>query len=240
MSGLAPPATVCILHTMVYQSHTSDWRGDAVAEALFGKARREILALLFGQGGGEFYLRQIALTTGLAVRSVQRELENLVEAGLVERTARGNQVWFRANQQSPVHADLVGLMTRTVGVAGQVRAALLPLATRGAVEFAFIYGSFALGDQQGASDVDLMVIGRVKLQALAPALRPVEERLGREVNATIYPRAEFVRLARADRHFLRRVLGGPRVMLVGSDDELARMAGEPLAHRTRHQSGRGR
>lgn len=119
-----------MLHTMVYKKHTIDhWRGDVVAEALFGKGRREVLALLFGQGG-EYYLRQIAERTGLAVRSVQREMARLVEAGLVERTARGNQVWFRANAESPVHADLVGLMTKVAGVVGQLRDAMAPLADR--------------------------------------------------------------------------------------------------------------
>lgn len=221
---------VFILQTMVYKKHTkSDWRGDAVAEALFGKARREVLALLFGSGGQEYYLRQIAERTGLAVRSVQRELARLVEAGLVERTARGNQVWFRANDRSPVHADLVGLMTKTAGVAGLLRDAMVPLAGEGAITTAFLYGSFASGEQGPSSDVDLMVIGSVALKELVPLLRPVEERIGREINPTIRSVAELSHEVKVGAHFLRRVLRGPRVMLVGSDDDLARLAGEPLA-----------
>lgn len=220
---------VFILHTMVYKKHTKDhWQGDAVAEALFGKGRREVLALLFGQGG-EYYLRQVAERTGLAVRSVQRELARLVGAGLVERMERGNQVWFRADERSPVHGDLVGLMTKVAGVVGQLRDAMVPLAEEGVIQAAFLYGSLATGDQGISSDVDLMVIGDVALKELVPVLRPVEERIGREINPTIYPAAEMRRRVMAGEHFLTRVLGGPRQMLIGSDDELARLAGQSLA-----------
>jgi hypothetical protein len=41
------------------------------------------------------------------------------------------------------------------------------------------------------SDVDVMVIGRAGIADLSPALRKAEERLGREVNVTVYSPEEF-------------------------------------------------
>ena len=204
--------------------HTSTIVPDAAADALFGRSRLAILTLLFGAGGQAFYLRQIAKLTGLAVGSVQRELARLVVAGLVERRAEGSQVYFRANQQSPIYPDLVGLMTKTSGVAGVLRAALAPMAKHGKIISAFIYGSMAMGEQRASSDVDLMVIGRVKLKELIPALRRAQEQLGREINPTIYQPEEFGQRLGAGEHFVSRVVRTPRIMLVGSEDEL-----DPLA-----------
>lgn len=91
-----------------------------------------------------------------------------------------------------------------------------------------IQGSFSTGDQGASSDVDLMVIGEVILIEWIPVLRPIEGRISRESKLTIYSVAEVERIRTAD-HFLSRVLDRPNLMLLGSDDELARLGGKPLA-----------
>ena len=90
----------------------------------------------------------------------------------------------------------------------------------------------AAGRHTSASDIDLMVIGRVELSDLLPALGPIQERLGREVNPTIYRPEELA----APRSFVRRVLDGPKIMLVGTEDDIAKLAGKPVAHEARPES----
>jgi hypothetical protein len=65
-----------------------------------------------------------------------------------------------------------------------------------------------------------------------PALGPIQERLGREVNPTIYRPEELA----APRSFVRRVLDGPKIMLVGTEDDIAKLAGKPVAHEARPES----
>jgi predicted nucleotidyltransferase len=202
---------------------------DSTAEALFGRSRRAILALLFGQGGDAYYMREIASLTGLAVGSIQRELANLVQAGLVERTVRGKQVYFSANPRSPVYSDLTSLVAKTAGVADVLRTALADLVARQLISMVFIHGSVATGSHTAASDVDLIAIGSATLADVIPVLRGVEDRLGREVNPVIFSADEFRSRVRAGDHFLERVMGRPRIMLIGTEDELAQLAGEPLA-----------
>ncbi len=204
---------------------------------MFGRARRAILALLFGRAGEAFYLRQIADLTGLAVGSVQRELANLVRAGLVVRTAKGHQVYFRADERSPVYPELVGLVTKTTGVAGVIRAALAPFAREKMITVAFIYGSIAAGEHQPSSDVDLMIIGDIELRSVVPVVRRVEEQVGREVNPTIYRPEDFRQRLAAGEHFLSRIIARPRIMLIGGEDELAGLAGQSVAGRAHHEPG---
>lgn len=217
--------------------HTQHLVEDAAAAALFGRARRAILALLFGRAGEAFYLRQIADLTGLAVGSVQRELANLVQAGLVVRTAKGHQVYFRADERSPIYPELVGLVTKTTGVAGVIRAAFAPFARKKMITVAFIYGSIAAGEQQPSSDVDLMIIGDIELKSVIPVVRRVEEQVGREVNPTIYRPEDFRQRLAAGEHFLSRIIARPRIMLIGDEDELAGLAGQSVAGRAHHEPG---
>lgn len=189
-----------------------------LAGALFGKARRAILGLLFTHDQESFYLRQIIRTVGQSPGAVQRELAVLTSAGLLVRTANGHQVYYRANRESPVFAEMKSLMVKTAGVADILRSALSPLGDR--IKVAFLYGSLARGAERKTSDVDVMVVGEVTFAEVVLALRSTQEVLRREVNATVWSPGEFHKKRRAGQHFLKAVLKAPRVLLIGSENEL--------------------
>lgn len=202
---------------------------DRVAEALFGKTRRNVLSLLFGRPDERFYMRQVARMTGASVAAVQHELARLTTAQLVVRTPEGKQVYYRANTESPVFNEIRGLMDKTVGAVAVVRSTLSGLAGEGRIDIAFIYGSVASGTYDAFSDVDVMIIGEIKLSEIIPALRVAQDRLGREINPTIYP-GEELRMRLTDReHFVTQVMDGPKIILIGSENDLERLAAEPLA-----------
>jgi hypothetical protein len=74
-------------------------------------------------------------------------------------------------------------------------------------------------------------VGSVSLQDLVEALSPVQNPLGREVNPTVYPAAEFREKITRGHHFLGAVLEGPKIFLIGSFRELERLAEVRLADR---------
>lgn len=200
-------------------------RMDSVAEALFGRTKRSILGLLFGRPDKSFYLREIVRFSGTGVGAVQRELAQLTCAGLLRREVRGRQVYFSANPDVPVYEELRGLLAKTAGIADILRAALSPFEQERAITAAFIYGSVATGKQGPQSDVDLMIIGNLRLSDLMPVLRKTQDQIGREINSTIYEPLEFQTRLHKDKHFVRRVIEAPKLMLIGNPDDLARMAG---------------
>jgi len=112
-----------------------------LSAALFGQIRRAILALLYGHPSQSYYLRQLVRSTGVALGAAQREVQRLSEAGIIRRTVSGHQVFYQANPDCPIFAELKGLMIKTTGVAEVLRAALAPLAAQ--IRVAFIYGSVA-------------------------------------------------------------------------------------------------
>lgn len=204
---------------------------DRVAEALFGKTRRGILALLFGRPDDEFYVREVAREVGVSPGAVQPELISLTEAGLLVRKPRGNQVFYRANRASPVFDELRGLMEKTAGLADVLRAELAPLKERGRILFAFVFGSIAGGSQGPASDVDLMIVGDATLAETIPPARAASDRLGREVNPTVFSAGEFQERLRQRDQFVSRVLDGPKILVIGTTIELDALAGESVAGR---------
>ncbi|MFH1016808.1 MAG: nucleotidyltransferase domain-containing protein [Pseudomonadota bacterium] len=199
----------------------------AISEALFGKTQRALLGFLFGHPDEKFYLRELARAIGAGLGAVQREVKRLSEAGILERTTRGREVFYQANPQSPIFQDLKSLVLKTMGAADLLRKEFEKLKDK--VRVAFIYGSFAKGEPRKESDVDLLVVGNVTLAEIVAKLEKSQKALGREINPTVYPVSEFRKKLSAGNHFLQSVLKEPKIFLVGGEDELKRLAQERLA-----------
>lgn len=205
----------------------SNSKNRGIASALFGKTRRAVLALIYGNTEKAFYLREIARAAGSGLGAVQREVRRLSDAGILSRTARGREVYYQADPDCPIFAELKSLVIKTAGVADVLRGALSPLSDR--ISVAFIYGSFARGEQRPGSDVDVLLAGDATFAEVVSALGGAQETLGREINPSVYPPAEFRTKLAAGHHFLRSVMKGSRLFLIGTERELARLAEKRVA-----------
>ncbi len=194
---------------------------DSLSATLFGKTRRAVLALLYSHVEESFYIRQIARTAGVGLGAVQRELKKLSEAGIIRRTVRGRQIYYQANPECPVYAELKSLVVKTVGVGDVLRAALVPLADR--INVAFLFGSMVGGGERSSSDADVMVVGDITFAEVVSVLGRAQETVRREINPLVYPPEEFRFKLAADHHFLKQVLEGSKFFLIGDEYELAKL-----------------
>jgi len=198
-----------------------------LSSRLFGKVRSSVLALLFCRSDESFYFRQIERSIGMGRGAVQRELENLVNAGLVARRKQGNQVHYQANPKSAIFSELKSLMAKTAGMADVLRQALIPLTKR--IATAFIYGSFAKGTETARSDLDVLVIGDLAFSDVVDAFSSAQESIGREVNPSVYPVDEFVTKVSEGHHFVTSLIEEPKIFLIGDEDVFAGLVKKRLA-----------
>lgn len=199
-------------------------RNQAPLDALFPKTRQGILAAMFVRPQKSWYVAELARRMGVPSSSLQRELQELTDAGILKAHRQGRMAYFQPNTDSPLFPDLRGLLLKTAGLVDVLREALEPLA--GQVRLAFVYGSMASGEERSDSDVDLMVVGDVSPAAVAVPLRAARESLGREINPTVYTRDEFTRKRKEDDSFLARVMAKPRLLVVGSEHDLGEAASQ--------------
>jgi predicted nucleotidyltransferase len=193
-------------------------RKSVTINALFPAVRAGILSSLMLQPDRWWFMTELARQLGTAPSSLQRELESLVEAGLLLRRQDGRRTYFKANSESPLFDDLRGLIEKTSGLVPALKVALDRFGDR--IELAFLYGSVARGEEHASSDVDLMIVGTLRQIDLLPAIRELESRFGREVNSTLYSPEEFRRRLASHDRFLHSVLKGKTVPLKGELHEL--------------------
>lgn len=194
------------------QSRTS------LAEALFSRVQLRVLTLLFGQPDRSFHASEIIRLAASGSGAVQRELERLSSAGLIEVTVSGNRKFYQANRNSPLFEELHGLVIKTSGLVEPLKAALQPLAKQ--IQAAFVYGSVAKGSDTASSDIDLMIIADdLGYGDIYKALQKAEDKLRRPVNPNLMTTQEWRRKSADDSAFAGKIARQPRLFIIGEADE---------------------
>lgn len=186
-----------------------------IASALFTDSQSRLFSWLFGQPDRAYHLNELRRLTGLGSASLQRELNRLTAAGLVDAQAVGNLRRFQANPQSPVYAELVALTRKTLGTVPVLRDALQAL--QPGLQSAWVYGSVAKQTDTAQSDIDVMLVGQdLLLSQVLRCLEPAEAELGRKINPSCYSPQEFARRRTEPDSFVNRVLSQPILPLIGN------------------------
>lgn len=188
-------------------------------DALLPRTRQAILAATFRDPDRSWYLSDLARRLGVRPSSLQRDLSRLVAGGILQRRTEGNRVYFQADSNLPFFRELSEIIAKTVGLTDVLREALAPFARR--IDWAFVYGSVAKSEERASSDIDLMIIGRLGLADLSPALQKAEQALNRALNPVVYAREEFARKLKRRHHFLTTVMQEEKLFVIGRASELA-------------------
>lgn len=174
-----------------------------------------LLGLFYTNPSKTYYMQEIGRILGKKPGVFQRTLNALVEEGILRSEYRGHARFFQANARHPLYPELRGIVAKTSGAEGNLRRLMEQFKD---VRMALIYGSFAKEKEQKESDIDLLVVGNPKLEtALIKKLRPLEEKLQREINYKLYSEAEFRRKSKNDA-FLKEILTDKKVVLKGNPD----------------------
>ena len=190
-----------------------------LGQILSSNVRAEIFRLLFGVDRKELHLRDIERRSGFAIRTVRQEASKLLRLGLIQERRDGNRVYFKANIEHPLFGDICNLVMKTIGLVEVIQKAL-----EGAdISFAFVFGSIAAGAQKPESDIDLFVVGRIGLRGLSKLLKNASDALEREINSNVMTEEEFIKRIQQKEHFVSSVLGSPKLMIIGNENELARL-----------------
>ncbi|MBF0507194.1 MAG: winged helix-turn-helix transcriptional regulator [Nitrospirae bacterium] len=169
--------------------------------------RADVLALLLNSPDEKFYMREIAKLLRKDPSGVKRELDKLEEMGVLFSEKVANLKYFRANVDSPLYSELKNLIAKSLGLPG----ALKSLLRVNGVTIAFIYGSYAEGEE--SPTVDLIVVGP-STPALWFGLKDIENKFGKKINCSVFDEADYKVKKKKDIS-LGRILSEKIITLLG-------------------------
>jgi predicted nucleotidyltransferase len=194
----------------------------AMLQKLFSsKVRTELLNAFFLHPEKSFYLRELERITGEDYKNISNELKSLESLGLLTSSRSGNLKYFHLNPGFLIYPELKSIFFKVRGAPGLLKQALSGSSD---IEYAFIYGSFAAGTENEKNDIDLMVVGKMPLEKLLKRLREPEKALGRDINPSLFSISEIEQRLKDRDPFIGRAIAEPKIMLIGSEDDLRRLA----------------
>ena len=182
----------------------------SLADALFGKARKAALGVLFSNPERQIHLRELARLAGVSATMIGKEMDTLTLAGIALERRDGNRRVFQANTQCPIFPELQSMARKTSGIADLIREGLVHLA---GIESAFIFGSVAKGEERADSDVDLCIVGHVSYSDVLSAMANTESTIGRKINPVVYSPEELRRKSAEGNPLVTGMLSGKRINL---------------------------
>ncbi len=190
-----------------------------LANALFSRVQLRVLGLFFGQPDRTYKITEVIQLAGSGRGAVQRALKKLTAARILNAKIHGTHKHYQANRESPIFAELHGLILKTVGLVEPLRNALNPY--RQEINVAFVYGSAAKGTDTAMSDIDLMIIGReLGYSEIFGTLQKAESTLLRQVNPNLMTPEEWKQRIADQNSFVRTLQQQPKLFVIGTENEL--------------------
>ncbi len=186
---------------------------------LHTKSQVLILKLLFLNGTKEFHLNDIARRIGLSAPAVHKEMARLAGTDLILRRRQGSMMLYMINKGGIIYDEMRRIFLK-YELFGEMLSAKFD---KEDVRYAAIYGSFASGTEDVASDIDLFVVGGIHEDRLLGIVTRVEREIGREINFVLWTEKELGQKIRKKTPLIREIANAI-IMITGDEDEFKRLA----------------
>ena len=178
------------------------------------ETRVEMLELFLSRPDERFYVREIVRELKRDISGIKRELDNLEKAGLLTSTKVGNLRYYTVDKTFPLYPELKAIIDKTRGVPQAIGEALGSIL---GIRVAIIFGD---PDVPERGPIDLLVVGRPRMAHLNRGIADLEIRIGRSINYLVFDEREYQRRKVEGDPFLRVVLQGHTIPLIGSVHDL--------------------
>lgn len=195
---------------------------ELLEEFFSSRTRARLIAAFALRPGERLYLREVARLIQADVRAVKQELDRLVRLGFLKSEASGNRRYLEVNQAFSLYPELKAMALKTIGLGEVLRSTLSRMA---GVQLAFVYGSVAKAEEKPGSDLDIFILGQVSGPLLHKALSKAKAALNREINTSRFTVEEARKRLKKGDSFLKDIMGGPKIFIIGTEDDLARVLG---------------
>src|SRR3989304_5685592 len=185
-----------------------------LATLFSSRVRAKVLAAFFLLPGEKHTAWELAQRLGENYSPVWKELVRLEGLGILISEPRGNSKDYQINVDVPIIPELRSMVLKTEGVGMVIKEKLREI---GSIKKAFIYGSYASGEADARSDLDLMIIGEINLDRLAVIISELEKELNRSINYVNYSEEEWNGKAAVKDPFWENVTSAPKIILIGGD-----------------------
>jgi predicted nucleotidyltransferase len=165
------------------------------------------------------HLREIARQAKVSSFEAKRELDSLVQIGVLSKSKKGIMSFYTQNPNCSFLSELKGLYIKTEGSIPMLKKELKKFKQ---INYAFIYGSFANKTFNQQSDIDLFIIADIDAQFIAQSCFNVQKKTLQEINYILWNPNDFKKKIREGGAFISSILKKEKIFLIGDVHDFER------------------
>lgn len=181
------------------------------------KTRRKILELFFHHPAENYYLRKIVREIDEEVNAVKRELDILENGKVLTRERRLNKVFYFLNKSYVYYDEFNRIFAKTTLLAMMIYKSLSKL---GKIKYIALSTKFSKNLAIKEDEIYLLLVGVVVVPEMAQIIAEVERAFSKEINYSVMDEEEFTFRKKNNDPFIWRFLKQPKIMLVGTEEDL--------------------
>lgn len=163
-------------------------------EVLTQKRSIQILQIFIDSPDQDFYQNEVVKLSGLAPNTAINWLKLLASYDLLHVSWKGGLKIYRLNKDHPVIRQMKILLN-----VATIYESVKSFAGQGFEMY--LFGSAARGEDDRLSDIDLLLIGKLKDRTVVDVVESVKNGTGRQANPVVKTPLEYSRLAQTDNVF---------------------------------------
>lgn len=189
----------------------------SLKDFFISKVRVKLLKTFLEDPAKIYYVRQLVRKTDEEINAVRRELQRMLDCGMVKKEKRGNRLYYGFNTNYLYYFELLQMVAKSTGLGNII---IKEKNRIGKIKYAIISGKFIRHRKHEENDVDLLIVGDVVIKNLSQIISEYEKKMDREINYSVMTKQEFdFRKKRRD-PFISQILMGSRITLLGDEEEM--------------------
>ncbi|MDP3057380.1 MAG: nucleotidyltransferase domain-containing protein [bacterium] len=157
------------------------------------------------------YINELARILEADPGNLSRKLQKLEKEGILSSEFSGEQRYYFINKNYPLLKEVKKAFELKYGLGDMIACSLKKIK---GIKEAYIFGSYAKGDFEAESDIDVLIIGDHQVMEAAKALLPVQEKIRREINVVDLTEEEFAKRKKNKDEFITNIFSGKAVKIL--------------------------
>ena len=178
---------------------------------LNSKIANKILRYYFINSHKKNYINELARILDVDLGNLSRKLEELESEGILSSEFSGKQRYYFINKKYPLLKETKKAFELKYGLGNLIARGLKKIKK---IKEAYIFGSYAKGDFESESDIDVLIIGSHPVMEATKVLLPIQEKIGREINVIDLTEKEFEKRKENKDEFIMNIFNGKVIKIL--------------------------
>lgn len=157
------------------------------------------------------YINELARILEADPGNLSRKLQELENEGILSSEFSGEQRYYFINKKYPLLKEVKKAFELKYGLGDLIANSLKKIK---GIKEAYIFGSYAKGDFEAESDIDVLIIGDHAVMEATKALQSVQEKIKREINVVDLTEKEFAKRKKDKDEFIANIFKGKVIKIL--------------------------